>query len=551
MTDMTRRDFLKAGAALAAAAAGTELVGKFTPQAFASPRTDIPDKWDMEADVVVVGSGTGITGALAAAAQGSKVIVLEKLGIPGGSTLMSGGWVWIPNNPIMRAQGIFDSRENALTYVRLIAGDQSEDQIIETFIDEGPNMVEFVGANTPIKWGIAQGLFPAAEPCTEYHPEWPGAVPVGRSLCALVNDQPGGGAALIKALMEGAQAKGVQFHYNAPAKQLIVRDNPADEREIVGLVAEKDGREICIKASQGVLLTAGGFDCNLEMKKSFLRGPTPYFTGSMGLTGDGILMAMAVGADLRNMNECYGMPVYKVEAERKNAQGQAASLAFLLEKSKPGAIMVNRYGERFCNEASDYDSLWRSFFAWENWGMIGYRNIPAWAIYDGSVREKYTIAGMPKDKPLPDWVKQANSLRELAATVGIDPEGLEKTVLEFNQFARNGKDARFHRGESLYDRAWATPLGGIQATLGPIENPPFFAAEVAPGDIGTAGGARVNQNGQVLDVFGRPIPRLYAAGNNSGVGGPGAGYGGGGGTIGPCMTFAYLAGKHAAGLAPW
>ena len=501
--------------------------------------------------MVVVGSGTGITGALAAAAQGSKVIVLEKLGIPGGSTLMSGGWVWIPNNPIMRAQGIFDSRENALTYVRLIAGDQSEDRIIETFVDEGPSMVEFVGANTPIKWGIAQGLFPAAEPCTEYHPEWPGAVPVGRSLCALVNDQPGGGAALIKALMEGAKAKGVQFHYNTPAKQLIIRDNPAGEREIVGLVAEKDGREICIKASQGVLLTAGGFDCNLEMKKSFLRGPTPYFTGSMGLTGDGILMAMAVGADLRNMNECYGMPVYKVEAERKNAQGQAASLAFLLEKSKPGAIMVNRYGERFCNEASDYDSLWRSFFAWENWGMIGYRNIPSWAIYDGSVREKYTIAGMPKDKPLPDWVKQANSLRELAATVGIDPEGLEKTVLEFNQFARNGKDARFHRGESLYDRAWATPLGGIQATLGPIENPPFFAAEVAPGDIGTAGGARVNQNGQVLDVFGRPIPRLYAAGNNSGVGGPGAGYGGGGGTIGPCMTFAYLAGKHAAGLAPW
>ena len=127
------------------------------------------------------------------------------------------------------------------------------------------------------------------------------------------------------------------------------------------------------------------------------------------------------------MNECYGMPVYKEEAERRNAQGQAASLSFLLEKSKPGAIMVNRYGERFCNEASDYDSLWRSFFAWENWGMIGYRNIPAYAIFDGSVREKYTICGVAKDQPLPDWVKQANSLRELAAMMGIDPDGLERT----------------------------------------------------------------------------------------------------------------------------
>jgi 3-oxosteroid 1-dehydrogenase len=551
LAEFTRRDFLRAGAALAAAAAGTSLVGRFTPQAYASPRTKMPDKWDMEADVVVVGSGTGLTGALAAAVQGSEVIVLEKLGIPGGSTIMSGGWVWIPNNPIMRAEGIHDSRENALTYVRLIAGDQSEDEIIETFVDEGPKMVEFVAANTPIKWGIAQGLFQAAEPCTEYHPEWPGAVPVGRSLCALVDGQPGRGPALIQALLEGARAKGVKFYYNTPARQLIIRENPAGEREVIGLLAEQGGREIFIKARQGVLLTAGGFDCNQEMKKSFLRGPTPYWTGSMGLTGDGILMAMAVGADLRNMNECYGMPVYKEEAERRNAQGQAASLSFLLEKSKPGAIMVNRYGERFCNEASDYDSLWRSFFAWENWGMIGYRNIPAYAIFDGSVREKYTICGVAKDQPLPDWVKQANSLRELAAMMGIDPDGLERTVREFNEFAKNGKDARFHRGESLYDRAWATPLEGIQATLGPIENPPFFAAEIAPGDIGTSGGVRVNKHGQALDVLGRPIPRLYAAGNNSGVGGPGVGYGGGGGTIGPCMTFAYLAGKHAAGLPRW
>ena len=546
----SRRSFLKQGALGLAAASS---IGMLSKRGEAAPRTDIPTSWDLEADIVVVGSGTGVTGAIAAADAGSKTIVLEKLGVPGGSTLMSGGVVWVPNNHVMKREGIHDSRENTLTYLNKLALGQGEDELIETFADVGPEMAKYVEENSPIKWGVFDGLVPTAkEKCSEYHPEWPGAVPVGRSLSPMVDGKRGGGPDLAIGLIQGAEAKGVDFHYNTAAKQLIVRKTDDGGHEVLGLVAEANGKEINIKAKQAILLAAGGFDCDVEMKQHFLKGPTPYWTGASSLTGDGILMAMSAGADLRNMNECWGMPVYKEEAIRNNANRRAASLALLLEKGKPGAIFVNRYGNRFCNEAVDYNSLWLSFFTWQNWGDLGYENLPAYIIFDGSNREKYTIAGTPAGAPLPDFVKKADTLEELAEIMGIDPAGLVRTVEAFNQNAEKGEDPVYHRGESLYDRAWAaTPIEGPKATLGPIVNGPFYAAEIAPGEIGTAGGARVNKHSQVLDVTGKPIPRLYAAGNNSGVGGPGAGYGGAGGTIGPCMTFAYIAGIHASKLKSW
>lgn len=510
-----------------------------------------PAKWDKEADVVVVGSGTGLVGALAAGVAGNKVIVLEKMAVPGGSTGISAGGVWVPNNSCMRAADIPDSRENTLTYLRLIAQGQADEELITAFADNGPRMADFVAANSPIVWEILPGVM-----CSEYHPEWPGAVKRGRTIMPVTKDPvEWRGPILVRGLLDGCKRKGVEFQMETAAKRLIARMLSDGRLEVLGVIAERGGKMLNIKANKGVILAAGGYDWNFEMKRHFLRGPTPYATGVPSLTGDGILMAMAVGADLRNMNECWGHPVYKEEAEAKNQKKQPAPLTPQIERGKPGAIMVNRYGERFCNEASDYNSMWRSFFARENWGDLRYRNLPAYLIMDHKCRTKYSMAGRAADEPLPAWVKQANTLEELSRTLDIDAERFVKTVSEFNDRAQMGKDPLFHRGESFFDqKIFLIPdptIEGSGATLAPLETPPFYGAEVAQGDLGTCGGPRVNTNAQVLDPFGQVIPRLYACGNNSGVGGPGAGYGAGGGTLGPAMTFAYLAGNHAVTLKAW
>jgi hypothetical protein len=258
-------------------------------------------------------------------------------------------------------------------------------------------------------------------------------------------------------------------------------------------------------------------------------------------------MAMAAGADLRNMNEVWGITVYQGEAEPVREHRMGATLNAEIEKRSAGSIVVNAQGERFHNEAADYDSTWRSYHTWENWGELGYRNLPAFLIFDSKVRKQGRIAGVSADWPLPDWVIEAQSLTELATRAGIDGEGLERTVERFNGFARRLEDPDFFRGESSYDR-----YGGDDkaVTLAPLDEPPYFAAEISPADLGTCGGARVNARAEVLDPFGVPIPGLYASGNNAGIGSPGSSYGGGGGTIGPAMTFSFVAGRELANRSP-
>jgi succinate dehydrogenase/fumarate reductase flavoprotein subunit len=206
---------------------------------------------------------------------------------------------------------------------------------------------------------------------------------------------------------------------------------------------------------------------------------------------------------------------------------------------------VNRYGERFANEAAAYDVTWRSFHTWENWGEVGFRNLPAYAIFDNTVRRKSTIAGRTQAQGLPDWVLRADTIAGLATLLGIDAGGLVSTVERFNYNAARGLDPDYHRGESLYDRSGTD---AVSATLGPLREAPFYGAEVSPGTLGTCGGLRVNGRAQVVDVFDRPIRRLYAAGNTAGVGSPGALYGGGGGTLGPAFTFSYIAGREMVNL---
>ncbi len=536
---LTRRSFI---GGVAAGAALTGAAGSVACTAAEGPASGGP--FDRETDVVVVGTGTGLAGALAAAVGGARVLALEKRVVPGGTTSISGGVAWVPNNSMMKAEGIRDSREQALTYVRTLSQGQADEELIEAFVDRGPEMATFLEQHSPLRWRVSKVMGPVSD----YHPEWDGSVLRGRSIEPDVDAERHYGGDLINSLLQGLETAGGEILLESEARRLIGRSNPDGAVEVLGVEAVQAGKPLRIRARRGVLLAAGGFGWNSEMTQHFLRGPSLYALGASGSTGDGIRMAQAAGADLRNMNECWGITCYKGEAEAQLAVAAGPSIMAQIEKAFPGSISVNRYGERFSNEAGDYDSTWRSYLAWENWGELRYRNIPAFQISDATVRRERTMAGRTAEQALPDWIVEAPTLGELASKLGIDADGLERTLNEFNRHARLGVDPAFHRGESAYDRR-GDPSPTV--TLAPLEEPPFYGTEVSPAHLDTSGGARVNRHAQVLNPFGQPISRLYASGNNAGVGGPGASYGGGGGTIGPALTFAYIAGRHVSGLGDW
>jgi len=537
---ISRREFVKGAALGAGALAGASALVSCGPAA-ATPSV-VPEKWDKEVDVVVVGTGTVLVGALAAYDAGAgDVVILEKMPTAGGSTIMSGGMFWIPNNPIQREAGYADSREEAITYLTRAAEGTADEGWIETFVDEGPKMVDYLRKNTPLDL--------MTDPFPDYHPDWDGAKN-SRSL----DCKPGFVEAykqgqmvatlLIGGLLEACEDRAIEVMLETPVKRLVARQLGDGRMEVLGVLAESDGEDTYIKARKGVILGAGGFPYNEDMCKHFLRGPFRYPFCNPGNTGDCILMGMALGVDLRNMNQAWGMPCYNI--------GQEKMGSFAQDRAKPGCILVNKYGERFTNESANYETIQRAFYRWDVVGSTGfYPNIPAFAIVDANHLNKY---GFVLSKPGEEsaLMTKADTLRELASELGIDPDGLEKTVEEFNGYAREGKDPVFHRGETEYDRFWSAFYDPEAPVLAPIETPPFYASpEVWPGGIGTKGGLAVNTKAQCLTPFREIVPRLYASGNNSGVGAPGADYGGAGGTMGPGMTFAYVAGNSVATEEPW
>lgn len=485
-------------------------------------------------DVVIVGASTGLVAAIVAASANLKVLVLEKASFVGGNMLVSGGIIWVPNNPVMKREGIADGREQALVYLRHLAQEQADESLLRAFVDRGSQMLSFIEANTSIRWRVSKVMALV----NDYHPTWPGSVTRGRSVEIEQPVVARSGALLVSSLLTAATAKGVEVLTSAPALRLIAREG-RDGREVQGIVAAVGGKSVRIRARRGVLMSCGGFERNWEMKRHFLRGPSPYTLGSEANVGDGIHMGMDIGADLRNMNTAWGIIGYKGEAEERGHVLGGISTNAQRELRNPGGMCVNRYGERFSNEAADYASSWRMYSTWENWGENRYRNLPAFSLFEQSVREKFAIAGCRKDEKLPPWVHVANTLPELAKKLGIDVAGLQASVTRFNANARAGRDPDFHRGETAWD---VSGTGDIRRTLAPLERGPFYGAEVVPADLGTCGGLRIDAGARVIDVFNRPIKRLFASGNTAGVGGPGALYGGAGGTLGPAFTFAYIAG---------
>ncbi|MFE1596429.1 3-oxosteroid 1-dehydrogenase [Nocardia sp. NPDC058705] len=545
---------------------------------------------DREYDVVVVGSGAaGMTAALAAAHKGLSVVVLEKAAHYGGSTARSGGGVWIPGNKALLASGRPDDREDARTYLHSIIGDVVPAEKIDTYLDRGAEAFDFVLDHTPLKMNWVPGY-------SDYYPEAPGGRGAGRSCepkpfnakvlgAELVNLEPpyakaplnvvvtqadfvrlnlirrhpkgmmralrvgartylakwtgkhllGMGQAIIAAMRKGLLDAGVPVLLNTPLTDLVVTDG-----RVTGVKAVADGEPVTFTARYGVVLGSGGFEHNADLRAKYQRQPitTEWTTGAAANTGDGIVAGMAAGATVGFMEDAWwGPTIFK---------GGKPWFA-LAERNLPGTIMVNDRGERFGNESAPYVEAVHTMYGGEyGQGAGPGANIPAWLVFDQRYRNRYIFAGLQPGQRFPsrwmenDNIVKADTIEELADRIGVPVDNMTATIERFNSFATAGKDEDFGRGDSHYDRYYGDPTVKPNPCLAELSQGPFYAAKMVPGDLGTKGGLVTDTAGRVLREDNSIIEGLYAAGNTSS---PVMGhtYAGPGATIGPAITFAYLA----------
>ena len=537
-------------------------------------------KWDLEADVVILGSGgAAMTAAIAAYDFGAKdVVILEKTGMVGCTTAMSGGMLWVPGNHHQIEAGIEENDEDVVTYLDTLAPGALDPDTLMAFMENGPEMIRYFADKTPVRFRTFTD-FP------DYQPYVPGAkADGGRSLdneafsferlgkwatrvnpskmayplrgslmeaitgsldaAALAEreagDYRGLGQALAGSLFKAVIDREIPVQFEKRARRLV-----KDGDRVIGVVAEDaSGRDFTVRARRGVVIATGGFEWNQALVKTFLRGP---LTGPVSVPeneGDGLLMAIEAGAQLGNMQNAFWMQ----SVLEFQPQHRAAKPNYLLgsdERARPGAILVNRMGKRFVNEAANYNALGKALHAFDA-GAHTYANLPYWLIIDQRYRDKYHTFNTPPGGAVPSFMMQADTLQELAQKAGIDGEGLAATVAHFNDMVVNGHDDDFNRGDNTYDNfyMWGdTEFEAPSRTLGKIDRGPYFAVKMEAGALGTAGGPKTNANAQVVDWSGNPIPGLYAAGNAMAAV-LGDVYGGAGGTLGPGMTFGYIAGRH-------
>lgn len=527
-------------------------------------------------DVIVVGSGaSGLSAALRAAVSGASVCIVEKGAYVGGTSALSGGCMWIPQNHHMHKLGIRDSREEVLTYIRAASPAEwgnVEEPLWQAFVDNAPEMLRFLEAHTPMTFAVNRNCDPYAE--------LPGGKTMGRNLSArpfklsrlgawadkirpptipqflnyeeivdgavaanlrraairfglqgayrkLTGRRTMGGG-LVAGLLSGCLSKGCDLRLETAAKRLVV----AGDR-IVGLEVESKSGTTVLKAQRGVVLASGGFEWNAEMMARYQPGPVKWNGSPRTNTGDGHRMAEEVGAQLDRMDQALIMPTLPTTYEGYAEHGRPA-----YDVVMPHSILVNRHGRRFTNEKQMNIGL---CFSEVDPGTGEPVNLPAWRVYDAQFMRKYPHMAPPAKSPV---VTSAQTLEELARKVGIDPEGLVDTVARFNPAARRGEDPDFGRGSFSWDYLQgADPWHKPNRTLGTLEKPPFYAVAFNRSYLGTKGGPRTNERGQVLRQDGSRIVGLYAAGNlmaNSfGTRAVGAGS-----TIGPCLTWGYIGGTN-------
>jgi succinate dehydrogenase/fumarate reductase flavoprotein subunit len=365
-----------------------------------------------------------------------------------------------------------------------------------------------------------------------YFPERFDAAEVQRRMA---DDQVACGQALIGALLEACLSRGIEPLLDTRAHEIAMRQD-----QVSGLVVDRGGRRSEIP-SAAIVLASGGYEWNAQLRTRFLPGPLTHPHSPPANEGDGLLMAMEVGADLANMNETWWYPASSLPGDEYEGRPLARFVG--VERTAPHSIMVDRFGQRFVNEAANYNDMQKAFFSFDA-NEYATRHLPCWVVFDRQYRSRYPVVTARPGDPDPDWLSVHENLEGLAHRVGIDPAGLAETVERWNRFVRDGRDRDFGRGASAYDRFHGDP-SAAHPNLGTIEDGPFFALPVHVGSVGTKGGPRVDAHGRVLHVRDRPIPGLYGAGNV--VASPaGPAYYGGGTSIGMGMVWGHLAGTHAA-----
>ncbi|MEO0002572.1 MAG: hypothetical protein RLZZ22_264 [Pseudomonadota bacterium] len=565
-----------------------------------------------ECDLLVVGSGAGaLSAAVTAAELGLRVIVVEKEPQFGGTTAWSGGWMWLPRNPLARQAGLVEDIEKPLSYLRHELGDRFDESRARAFLDNGPRMVEFFRRKTALRF-IDGNAIP------DFHGHTPDAAIGGRSICAAPFDASQLGArlhelkpplhettlwgmgiasgaelrhflnasskpasfwyvtrlllrhckdlllkrrgtrsvngnALVAALAKSAFDRGVEIRVNSPARRLLQEDG-----RVTGAVVQTPAGEMTIHARRGVLLATGGFPHDPARKAQLLphapTGQEHWSAGNRGNTGDGLRLGESVGGRVADdlVQAAALAPVSLVP----RADGSVAHFPHLIERAKPGLIAVTARGQRFTNEADSYHDFMQGLVAATPQG----KTPEAWLVVDHAFIRYYGLGAVkPFPLPLGPWLKngylkRGRTLAALAQACGIDAAALRATVERYNAMALQGRDQDFAKGETPYNRiqgdAIRTQAAGLRnPCMGPLEHGPFYAVKVVMGSLGTFAGLRVNDQAQVLDARGQPIAGLYAGGNDlsSMMGGH---YPSGGITLGPAMTFGFIAAHHVAGVDP-
>lgn len=550
--------------------------------------------WDEEIDLLIVGSGGGgMTAALVAKSLGLDVLVIEKTEFYGGSTARSGGALWIPDNHLLAQDGVEDSFENARLYMQNTVGDRVNQKLQDAYLTHAPRMVEWLRDQTCVQLQRMPGY-------ADYYPERPGGIAVSRSLepvpfdgkelgadMALLRkpmaEAPGGlaftgsdyqkigmvmstwagkatslkaglswirnlltgvrcltmGQALSGRLRRAMQQAEIPLWLNTPFRDLIVEDE-----RVVGATVERAGQPLRILARKGVVLAAGGFPHNLEMRQTYLPAPTStqWTVACIGNTGDAIRAGIQHGAATDLMDDAWWGPSSRPPNEEP--------FFHVGERGYPGGIMVNGAGQRFVNESAPYVDVIHQVYAAHSPETP---HIPAYFIFDQRYRNKYLFGLLFPMMPIPKryfdngYVQRAATIHDLAQKIGVGGANLAETIERFNQFARTGKDLDFDRGGSAYDNYYGDPTVQPNPNLAPLQKPPFYAVKMWPGDLGTKGGLVTDESARVLRADGSPILGLYATGNSM-ASVMGNSYPGAGATIGPAMTFGYLAAHHAAGV---
>ena len=554
--------------------------------------------WDQRVDFLIVGSGAaGMSAALRAHELGLDVLMVEASDQYGGSTAISGGVVWIPDNPQLPSRAIADSREDSLAYLRHITRGEVPEERLAAYVEHSKRMLLWMEENSHLR-------LDALESYCDYYPEAPGAKRGGRSMEPVPFDatklgeefkrlrrphpqsqvmgkfgitareahgymaptlfdklkllwrmvqytlryfkRKGGrdtklhaGNGLIARLRRSMLDREIPLRMESPVTELVLEDG-----RVSGAVVQQGDAELRIEARFGVLLAAGGFEQNQAMRTehhTMGESRTEWNAGNPHNKGAGIRMGEAAGGALRMMDDAWWTPVTRIPKS-------TPSWVLVVEKSLPGSIFVNAEAKRFVNEASPYLEVVK--------GMYAGGAVPVcWMIFDAEYRRLYPVGPVAPGYAMPDkrisrrlregFFRKAPSLAELAELLDLDAAALEETIARFNAMAQRGVDEDFGRGESLSDVYYADPRVTPNPSLRALTKAPFYAIPVYPGDLGTKGGLVTDPQARVLDKDERPIPGLYAAGNcSASVMGPS--YPGAGGTIGPALTFGFLAAETVA-----